>query len=118
MSNPVWPPTLPQRFQYTNFTETAPASAIRTQMDTGPAKARQRFTAAPRPVKGQIRITFTQRQTLDDFFVTTLAGGTLQFDWTHPISGAAATFRFKSEPQYQSDRRSLIMAQLDLEIMP
>ena len=44
--------------------------------------------------------------TLDAFYMTTLAGGTLTFDWTHPRTGAAATCAFPGRASNRDRDRS------------
>ncbi len=114
----VWPPSLPTRLHTNGFTETPPAVVIRTEMEVGPAKVRRRTTAGVRRIRGMMWLTAAQRQTLDDFFVDTLAHGALAFEWQHPITGAAADFRFVAPPQYGHLGGGTYVAQFDLEILP
>jgi len=123
MPNPVWPPSLPQHVETPDLENTFPDSAVRTKMDAGPGKARRRFTAAPEPIKAAIIVTAAQLATLKTFFVTTLASGALRFDWVHPITQAAATFRFRGAPQVKALGNSgggvaMTKVTLDLEIVP
>jgi hypothetical protein len=93
-------------------------------MDAGPPKARRRFTAGFRMVGGSLALTHAQRATLDAFFLDTLEGGALPFDWVHPITSEPATFRFLRQPeglryrQNYPDTVNLIVAELQLRIMP
>jgi len=121
----VWPTALPTRFlQDPGATEQPPDIMIETQMDAGPPKARRRYTAGYRIVTGSIVLTHAQRQILDDFYVTTLQGGALTFDWIHPITSQPATFRFLPQPnglryrQKEVDIVDLVVADLQLRIMP
>jgi hypothetical protein len=121
----VWPESLPQRFlQEPGATEQPPDVVLETQMDAGPPKARRRFTAGFRLVGGSIDLTHAQRATLDDFYMNTLQGGALPFDWIHPITSAPATFRFMPQPgglryrQREADVIDLVVADLQLRIMP
>lgn len=114
----VWPVGLPQRMRTEGYNETPPSSAIVTPMETGPKKRRNRFTAAVRPIKGTIRVSFAQRQILDDFFVTTLMGGTLPFDWVHPVTQAPATFVFARPPEYSAFNRQRLTVRLELDQQP
>jgi hypothetical protein len=121
----VWPASLPQRFlQDPGTSEQPPDVILESQMDAGPPKARRRFTAGFRMVGGSLALTHVQRATLDDFFMNTVQGGALPFDWIHPITSAPATFRFMPQPnglryrQKESDVVDLIVADLQLRIMP
>lgn len=93
----VWPASLPQSF-FLGTSIGFADNAIRTEMDTGPAKQRRRFTAAPEPVRTTIRIAESALVVLRDFHDNTCEGGTLPFDWTHPVTDAAQEFRFTAAP--------------------
>ena len=116
---PTWPGTLPQKPDADGYTESPPDVVLRTPMDAGPPKVRRRSTAGPRPITMQMTLTLTEMQTLDDFFWTTCRAGALPFDWVHPRTQAAATFRWRSPPRYQgSDSDEGWLAELELEIVP
>lgn len=117
MTDATWPAALPQALLL-GLTETAPNLTIRTQMEAGPAKVRQRFTAAPRPVQGELVLTESQANTLDTFYVTTLAGGALRFGWRHPRTDAAVTYRFTEPPSYQQIGALQYRVAMKLEILP
>jgi len=74
---------------------------IRSKMDVGPDKIRQRVTAGVRNFAVSFAISDTQFTTLDDFFTTTVKGGALSFDFPHPRTGATISVRFTSAPEYQ-----------------
>src|SRR5262245_53159663 len=121
----VWPTSLPQRFlQDPGVLEQPPDVVLETQMDAGPPKARRRYTAGYRLVQGVIRLTHAQRTTLDNFYVNTLEGGALPFDWIHPITTSPVTMRFLPQPnglryrQLEPDSVDLITAEMQLRIMP
>lgn len=121
----VWPASLPQRLQASpGATEQPPNVVLETQMDVGPPKARRRYTAGFRIVGGTLALTHAQRATLDAFFMDTLEGGALPFDWVHPITAEPATMRFMPQPgglkytQAQPDVIDHIIAELQLRILP
>lgn len=123
MADAVWPPSLPSP-KPSEFTETAVDVVVRTSMDAGVPKARRRFTAAPRPISATLTLTRAQVATLDTFFVDTLKGGALTFDWTDHRTGDDAVYRFVSKPQYrpraprQAAATEVWVATLELEIIP
>lgn len=122
MANPVWPLTLPQDVLQ-GHTETPPVMIIRTDMDRGPAKQRRVRTAAPRPIDIAVELESRAQVTAFlDFFHDTLAGGALPFDWTHPRTLAATTFRFReanrSPPKPRHVGGETWQVDLALEIMP
>lgn len=115
---PAWPASLPQTPAWETNQETPPELALRTQMDAGPAKLRRRFTAGARDFSLQLRLVAAQVATLDNFFINTLAGGTLPFDWLHPRTSAAVQFRFKSPPGYSELGGTVYQVSLELEVLP
>lgn len=120
----VWPGSLPQRMLLNpGVNDSPPDTRLETQMDAGPAKVRNRYTAGPRPIRGAVGLTLTQRATLETFFTTTLKNGADRFDWIHPTTGAAATFRFKKSGEgpgivYRQAEPDYVVAELTLEIVP
>lgn len=118
MSNPQWPLSLPQGVHVSGFEERLQEQAIRSGMDSGPAKLRRRFTAAIRNFKFAIWLDTGQKATLDAFFDATLGGGVLAFDWTDPVSGEAVAYRFVDPPVYSAVGPHTFSAQLVLEKLP
>jgi hypothetical protein len=120
----VWPVSLPQTFMVEDFKEMPPADVVVTEMDTGPAKMRPRATAAPAPIDGIVFLdSRAKRATLYDFFVTTLASGTASFTWKHPVTGTAATYRFRQtrdDPglEFEAIDPTHFRARMKLEILP
>lgn len=123
MADAVWPPSLPSP-KVADLTETAVDVVVRTAMDAGLPKVRRRFTAAPRPISATLALTRAQVATLDTFFVDTLEGGALTFDWIDHRTGEDAVYRFTTKPQYrplaprQAAATEIWRATLELEIIP
>lgn len=115
---PTWPASLPQQVEMTDFQETVPNMLIRSSTDTGPPKVRRRFSAGVRPINGRQLLTKAQVATLDTFYVTTLTGGALAFDWVHPRTQAAASLRFVGPPVYTCLGPDAYYAAYQLEILP
>lgn len=114
----TWPGTLPQEFLQRGASETAPNLIIRTNMDAGPAKVRRRFTAEVRPIQGNLLLTTAQVATLDTFFVTTVKGGSLAFDWVNQRTAASESFRFVGIPTYTKMSGDFYEVTLKLEQLP
>ena len=114
---PSWPATLPN-FEIGGFATEGADNVLRTSMDAGPAKARRRFTAGPRPVTGRITLDPTQMATFLAFYADSLLGGAIRFTWTDPLTGAAAEFRFTAP--YEATKRGALLftLALPLEILP
>lgn len=89
-------------------------------MDSGPSYQRQRYTAAPERFSGRIWVDYTQYATFRDFWVTTLAHGSLSFDWVHPMTNAAATVQFdvSQPPQVSAISGTLFEVALTFEVLP
>lgn len=98
MADATWPTGLPQFVQEGGFSESLPDQNIETPMQSGPAKSRRRFTADMRPLQVQILCTPAQVDLFETFFLTTLRGGSLPFDWVNPRTQVAATYRFRRPP--------------------
>ena len=119
----TWPQSLPARLSADTSVQDDESRAI-TDMDSGPASVRNRFTAITQKVKGSMVLTGSQLSTFNTFFRTTLKHGALSFSWINPFSEEAVTIRFKGKPEWQcikpaaavNDR--LYQATLDLEIQP
>jgi hypothetical protein len=115
---PTWPTTLPQHPLLDRYSETAPETAIRTEMDSGPAKSRRRTSAGVRRISCVYLLDAAQTAALDAFFISATAGGSVPFDMNHPRTAAAASFRFRKPPVYTPAGRGHYHAALDLEVLP
>ena len=88
----TWPEDLPQYFEADSYSYTPGSGVIRTQMDAGPPEVRRRFTAVYNIHQGSMIMSRTQYTTYFQPFVdTTLAGGSLNFDFPNPIDDGATT---------------------------
>lgn len=96
MPNPTYPNTLPQFVMEGGYSETIQDQTIESQMDTGPAKIRRRFTKSLRRFNIQLMMTPAQTATFESFWQNDCKGGSLPFDWVHPRTRAAATLRFRN----------------------
>lgn len=115
---PQWPVTLPVSPLLDNFHETLPATVLRTEMEQGPAKVRQRTTAAIRKISFGYLLNSAQAGILDNFYTTTLSGGALAFDFSHPRTGDTLSCRFINPPEYAAVNGSYYRVLLSLEILP
>jgi hypothetical protein len=115
----TWPASLPQEIAGDSYKETVPDTTIRSDMDTGPAKVRSRFTVGIPAFEMSLLMSVTQVATLDTFYVTTLALGVSQFTWIHPRTEAAVTtFRFTKPPEYSYKGGQMYNVNMSLEILP
>lgn len=96
----AWPAALPQK-QFIGTVEQHQDARLRTDMDTGPAKVRRRFTAALKRVSVPIVMTGAERKVFDQFYITTLQEGSLPFDWEDPTTDEVKSYTFVSVPTWQ-----------------
>lgn len=115
---PAWPDTLPASPRVENFRETVPNTSIRTDMEQGPAKVRQRTTAGVRMLSLEYLMSKAQVTTLESFYLTTLQGGSFHFTFTHPRSGSSLICRFVKPPEYTGVNGNYFKVAFDLEILP
>ncbi len=76
----TWPITLPAYPLLEKYAEAMPNTTIRTDMETGPAKVRQRTTAGVRRLSVGYLLSKAQVSTLEEFYLTILKGGSLSFE--------------------------------------
>jgi hypothetical protein len=92
---PAWPASLPQYVLQQGYNEQLSDNLVETQMDAGPGKTRRRFTATVKQFGVTLEMDATQAATFEAFYETTLKQGSIPFDWVHPRTRAALTFKFK-----------------------
>ena len=85
MASIVWDPDLPQAPLF-GWSLQPGVNTIRTEMETGPAKVRRRGTVQPDRMSLPFLMTQAQVQELRAFYRESTKGGTLLFDFPHPLS--------------------------------
>lgn len=113
----VWPTSLPQCLLQDSFQSAYQDATVRTQMDSGPAYARQRFTPG-KQIQGVLMITKAQIVTLDSFYLVTTQAGTQPFTWTDPSTDADADMTFSAPPTITPAGGRYWRAALQLYILP
>lgn len=113
----TWPVTLPQLPLADGYEEVFGDAFIRTQMEVGPAKQRRAISNPARPMVFPILVTTAQMATLETFYYTTLGGGSLPFDISHPRTSATVSMRFV-EPPKVVPRGLRYEVSMMLEVMP
>jgi len=114
----TWPTTLPTYPLLDNYVETVPETVIRTEMDQGPAKIRRKTTAGVRKLNVSYFLNKEQVAALDEFYLTTLKGGALEFDFVHPRNSSDIVCRFTAPPEYKAANGNYFEVNLELEILP
>lgn len=82
---PFWPLAIPQRPLRNGYSDTAPNNLLRSDMETGPAKVRRRGNARPHVAQVTYIMSNEESAVFEEFAIVTLAGGSLAFDWWHPV---------------------------------
>jgi hypothetical protein len=116
-----WPLSLQQLLEEASFNYSKGDTVIRSEMEVGPAKVRRRFTKSIDRINGQITINqrdLNQFNTLENFFDTTLNGGTKPFYFDHPITGVPSIFRFVGPFNVVSQGGGIFTAQFVWEKLP
>lgn len=99
----TWPADLPS--PYVNGYTVAPEkSFIRTEMDSGPARQRQRFTAVPTMVQAGWRFTPEQMVTFREYFKTDINQGTDWFQMELDIGDGRVTYDVRFTEPWQAGR--------------
>jgi len=112
-----WPVALPQKPLQDGFSSAKVDGRIRTQMSEGPEKVRRRFTATPEELTCAFHLNTAQLSTFNTFFETTLAGGSLTYNWNHPVTGVLSVCRIKDMPAISSAGSEWQVA-LVVEVLP
>jgi hypothetical protein len=113
-----WPETLPSAPLLDGFQEVLPDTALRTSMDEGPAKVRQRGTAGVGQMNVSYILSAAQAGTLADFHAQGLSGGTMRFDFPHPRTGQNVACRFRKAPTLSALNGGYYRARIELEVLP
>lgn len=116
----TWPSQLQQRLNAQDFQIQSENTVISTDMDYGPAKKRKRYTDSVDKVTCSINLKFEDFDILNIFFKTTLAGGSLSFDFIHPITGDIVKARFVEPPVYAplGNGGSVLRVSMKWEFLP
>ena len=98
-----WPESLPQYPLIDGYTEKLREDAVlRTEVETGLAKQRPRYTTVPSEVEETFLMTNAQYNTFKDFFENNLSFGAIPFIKKNPITDQNVNYRFieNYEPEF------------------
>lgn len=113
-----WPPELNGCLLPDGYQESLPDTTIRTQMDVGPPKMRRRSTSAPRLISGTLRLEGSRLDLFEAFYIDTLAGGSLPFNWVSPRTGDPVVAQFGDVPSYSPVSGGIWDVSISLEVLP
>jgi len=116
----TWPvaDSFPQTPLMEGNTEASPVTAMRTQMDVGPPKLRQRSTAGCSSNAYNFHMTDANITALDVFYTDTCEGGAVEFEWVHPRTSGTENWRFLAPPTWVQIRNGLYHVTVQLEQLP
>lgn len=119
MTTATWPPSLPTYVLEQGYQENLEDQTIETSVEAGLAKVRRRYTASIRKFQMSVQMDEDQAEVFEIFFRDTLQGGSLPFEWRHPRTGVATTFRFrKPVPQFTVVGGAYVRVTMTLEAIP
>lgn len=95
MPNPVFP-TLTQDQDSSYYTVAMEDQSMKSEMEGGYQVSRAKHTRTARQTftSGFTMLTAADFATLKNFYVTTVKGGSVIFDWTDPITATVLQVRF------------------------
>ena len=111
----IWPETLPQHVNISDYSESIVDNVLRSQMGTG-EKVRLKDSRKIRMFSLSLDLTWAQKQTLTNFYFDTLRHGVRPFEWLEPgTHDQVIIFTFKAPPSFQAISKLLFKASLKLE---
>lgn len=118
MTMPQWPSDLPVAPLAERYQESLADTVLRSAMEQGPAKLRQRSTAGVGLIEMSYILSGAQAAVLETFYRETLAGGAARFTLTHPRRGTTVTARFRKPPMLTPRNGTYYQARVELEVLP
>lgn len=118
MSMPSWPSALPLAPLLEGFVEKTPETVIRTEMDQGPAKMRQRSSAGIRRFQMSFLLNKSQTAVFDGFYLSVINGGARAFAFAHPRTGETLALRIIGPPEYSARNSEYFLVNLEAEALP
>ncbi len=116
MTLPLWPEELPLAPLAERYQEVLPDTTLRSKVEQGPAKVRQRTTAGMSELSVSYLLSRVQVELLEAFYSETLGGGAVRFAYRHPRRETEVQARFRKPPQLQPRNAQYYLARLELEI--
>ena len=113
-----WPLSLQQHLNSDNFQVVLGDTLVRSQMDVGPDKVRNRYTKGVDLYTASVNLDIDDYDTLSNFFKTTLGNGSLPFLFHNPLTDADETFRFKAPPAIKPLGGRIFRIDMTWERMP
>ncbi len=116
---PTWPSTLPQFALRDGYAEGFKSTVIRSQMDSGHKKRRQRFINGPEALDITIPLNDAEILIFKAFYEDDLGNGALSFTYPHPRLSGNVTVAFTADPApLKSEGATTYLLNMKLEILP
>lgn len=93
---PTWPVSIPQKPVKGSWSRQPQTNVVGFMPDVGPPIQRRRSSVKTFSASGSFVMTQTQVNTFETFFQDDLEDGSLSFDWDHPETDAATSWRVLS----------------------
>lgn len=113
---PAWPSDIPQKPLKEGFSRKPQDNVLRSSMDTGPEKARRRFTAASEYISCVYEMTESELSSFKSFYENDINSGAISFTWPDPENGNV-TVRIR-EPYSQQPKGLNYRISLKIEVLP
>lgn len=94
----AWPIKFQDILDEEGFSINLGDSNVRTEMDEGPRKVRRRFTDRIDTQNCRITVKIDDYPDFLTFYETTLSSGSLDFEYTDPLTGNSQVYRFAAAP--------------------
>lgn len=120
MADLAWPATLPD-FDNTllgRYEEQQGSTTVRSSVDVGPAKTRQRTTASVDRLTVGYVMDGSQVEDFVQFFEDTTRHGALRFEATHPRTNTIVEVRFRNRPTYTPFSTNKYKVTFEVEVLP
>lgn len=113
-----WPTELQDTINTDSFQYQIGDTAIRSDMDVGPAKVRRRYTRSVDKIQMAFNLNQTDWDFFYEFFNTTLNGGVTPFTYYNPLSGETETWRAVSPPSVRPFGYQTYVVSMQVERLP
>ncbi len=105
MPTPSWPVSLPSP-NLSGYGVDPAAAFIRTDMESGPARQRRRFSQVPEQVTASFRFTNSEMTTFRNFWKTNLFDGNASFTLNLDLGAGVVNYIVRFISPYRSARQS------------
>lgn len=114
----TWPSTLPAKPLANGYNEGFQDTVIRSKVEAGASKARQRYTRLRRLIDVSFQLSTAQKSAFETF-LGTIGGGALPYNWPHPLTGTAQVVQMTGPvtgPKYIAP--NIWQVSFQLEVLP